>query len=497
MNSQYTLRHKGLSFLLICSVSLLFNASGSMRSSDGATLQQLAQIQTGSDALQQAEYEVIILTAPAGLTDTVGLGVGAGQAVGTGRIAGAADPDDTHALLWLKGSRVGVDLHPSNFRFSQAFDTDGQRQVGWGNGPPTGFYQHALLWQGSANGYVDLHPTSGNWTDSIARAIAGGQQVGNINYYFQTTYERIIIEHAALWRGTAQSAVDLHPSIRGIDRSYANDTDGSRQVGYGYFDIPNDPAPYRALLWSGTAASAVVLHPHGFTHSFAEGVSGNEQVGYAFNDLQSNDYSRALLWHGTAASVVSLNPTGYSGTVAWATNGTNQVGAGGTPSSPYQSHALRWTGTAQSVLDLHQLLPAEFSQGNSIAYDIDAAGNIVGLAQRPDGSTVGVLWRKVSATPTNVAPKVRITSPTGGSQFNGSTPIQLIARAVDQDGNVALVRFFANDRLIGTVRTGSANATYQFSWRARSAGDYRIRAQATDNRGASTLSPAVKVTVVP
>jgi hypothetical protein len=54
------------------------------------------------------------------------------------------------------------------------------------------------------------------------------------------------------------------------------------------------------------------------------------------------------------------------------------------------------------VVDLHALLPPEFSAGGSIAYDIDTAGNIVGLAQRPDGSTVGVLRRRtfVSQTPT-------------------------------------------------------------------------------------------------
>jgi hypothetical protein len=402
--SLYALCKKGLSLLLACSVGLLSSTTGSVGASDGALLRTSLPIQ--QPELAQSQYEVILLLpAPsAQLTDTVGRGVGVGQAVGTGRIAGAPYPEDTHAVLWPQGGGAAVDLHPSNFRFSAALDTNGQRQVGSGNGPPTGFNRHALLWKGSAASYVDLHPRNGNWTDSIARAIAGNQQVGNINYYFQTSYEQIIIEHAALWRGTPASVVDLHPSINGLKRSYANDTDGSRQVGYGYFSIPNNTSPYRALLWSGTAASAVVLHPAGYTHSFAEGVKGNQQVGYAFNTLRGNGYSRALLWRGTAASVVSLHPAGYSATTALATNGSMQVGSGGPPSSPYQSHALRWSGTAKSVLDLHLLLPAEFRDGNSIAYDIDAAGNITGLAQRPDGSTVGVLWRKISGTAATSAP---------------------------------------------------------------------------------------------
>jgi hypothetical protein len=403
MSQPHVILKKGLSLFLICSIFTL--SSFNQRS-----------FSTGIShrgALQTAEYEVIILTAPAPLTDSVAYGVRAGQTVGTGRIPGSTYPDETHAVLWPAGSTVGIDLHPTDFRYSQALETDGQRQVGSGNGPPTNFARHALLWNGSANNYVDLHPTTGTWNDSIARAIAGDQQVGNINFYYdgQDTSPLSIV-HAALWRGSAASVVDLHPtSIGGCGRSYGNDTDGSRQVGYCFFSNVDTTKPYRAVVWSGTAASAVILHPTGFTHSFAEGVSGNEQVGYAFNSLQGDGYSRALLWRGTAASVVSLHPTGYLATSANATNGINQVGSGSTSNNVSVSHALRWIGTANSVLDLHLLLPAEFSDGSSIAYDIDSNGNIVGLAQRADGSTVAVLWRKLSGTPLPTPTQTPISTP--------------------------------------------------------------------------------------
>ncbi|MFL6333111.1 MAG: hypothetical protein ACJ754_07180 [Pyrinomonadaceae bacterium] len=332
-----------------------------------------------------------MLNAPAPLADAEGRGAGAGQAAGTGRIPGSAYPTDTHAIFWPKLGG-GVDLHPPDFRHSAALGTDGLRQVGYGNGPPTQFARHALLWRGSANVYVDLHP-AGVWNDSVARAVAGGQQVGNINNYFYTTYERSITEHAALWRGTAASVVDLHPRGVGCERSYANDTDGRQQVGYGYFPSNANDAPYRALLWSGMAESAVVLHPPGYTHSFAQGVGGDVQVGYAF-DARSGGHARALLWRGTASSVVSLHPVGYVETSALATNGKLQVGFGGSPATGSRSHALLWSGTAESVADLHSLLPAEFAEGSSVARDIDAEGNVVGLAQRPDGTTVAVLWRR-------------------------------------------------------------------------------------------------------
>jgi hypothetical protein len=497
MKLRYALCKKRMAMLLICSVCLLLNMPGNVVSSGRTTPRPQAQIQQ-SDYAQQAaaEYVVILLPSPAQLTDSVGQGVGVGQSVGTGRIAGAASPDETHAVLWPPGGGAGIDLHPSGFRYSAALDTDGQRQVGSGNGPPTQFLRHALLWNGIANGYVDLHP-AGNWTDSVARSIAGDQQVGNINFFFQgneSSPQSII--HAALWRGTAASVVDLHPSGIGCQRSYANATDGSHQVGYGYFPTPSN-TPYRALLWSGTAAGAVVLHPPGYTHSFAEGVGGNEQVGYAYNTLQGDGYGRALLWRGTAASVVSLHPAGFLATSALATNGSQQVGFGGTPANPYQSHALRWSGTAASVVDLHTLLPAEFTDGSSIAYDIDALGNITGLAQRPDGSTIAVLWLRSSGT-TNTAPSVQIISPTSGQLFYGTSSIQMIAQAADNDGSIAQVEFFVDTTLVGTTNSGSGG-NYQYNWQMslRRPGKYRIRARATDNLGASTWSQIIIVRVIP
>jgi len=388
----------GLLFLIACSASLLFVTSGGVSISEGAVARPHSYAQLRAGVRQGADYEVVLLAAPVPLTDSEGQGVGGGQTAGAGRIPGSAAPHETHAVFWPRGGGDGVDLHPPEFRHSAALDTDGRRQVGHGNGPPTGFARHAVLWQGSAAAYVDLHP-AGVWNDSVARAVAGDQQVGNINNYFYTTYERVIVEHAALWRGSAASVVDLHPSGIGCRRSYANDTDGRRQVGYGYFPTQANKAPYRALLWSGTAASAVVLHPPGFTHSFAEGGGGDEQVGYAF-DAQSGGGTRALLWRGTASSAVSLHPAGYVATSALATNGSAQVGFGSTPADAPHSHALLWSGTAESVRDLHSLLSPEFARGSSVARDIDAEGNVVGLAQRPDGSTVAVLWRRNSRAPT-------------------------------------------------------------------------------------------------
>jgi hypothetical protein len=392
--------------------------------------------------LQVSAYQAVVLTAPDPLTDSVGYGLRNGQAVGTGRIPGSTYPDETHAVLWPPNTTVGVDLHPTDFRYSAAFDTNGTKQVGSGNGPPTNFARHALLWSGSANSYVDLHP-SGVWNDSVARAIEGDQQVGNINFFYQgneSSPQSIV--HAALWRGTAASVVDLHPSFNGCERSYGNDTDGSHQVGYCFFSIPNDPLTYGAVVWSGTAGSAVLLHPSGFTHSFAEGVSGNEQVGWGFNALEGDGYSRALLWHGTAASVVSLHPTGYLATTAYATNGINQVGSGSKLEDPSVSHALIWADTASSVLDLHPFLPSEFN--SSIAFEITPVGHVIGLAQRPDGSTNAVIWWKNSST---VPPTATRTQAITSTPVRTATPIRTVTptRTAAPTGNMLLNSGFEQD----------------------------------------------------
>jgi hypothetical protein len=63
-------------------------------------------------------------------------------------------------------------------------------------------------------------------------------------------------------------------------------------------------------------------------------------------------------------------------------------------------HALLWTGSAASVLDLHSFLPSAYL--GSAAIDIDADGNMIGSADLADGSGHAIMW--VSAVPEPAAP---------------------------------------------------------------------------------------------
>jgi hypothetical protein len=286
-----------------------------------------------------------------------------------------------HALLWSGPSGAVVDLHPTqfiDFSASSAWGTDGAHQVGSiGNDS----FQHAVLWNGTAASAVDLHPTNLSGFDySTAYGTNSGQQVGD--------GEGSVGSHALLWTGTAASAVDLHPTnLSGFATSNAYGTDGTRQAGFGAVGTEGN-FHYHALLWNGTADSAVDLNPTsliGIDASVAYGVNGTQQVGLGTGQLW-----HALLWNGTAESAVDLNPVDFDRSEALGTNGTLQVGGGQGFSG---TQALLWSGSAESAVDLHLLLPDAFKDsGYSLAYTIDAQGNIFGVAIDTAGILHAVEW---------------------------------------------------------------------------------------------------------
>jgi hypothetical protein len=83
-----------------------------------------------------------------------------------------------------------------------------------------------------------------------------------------------------------------------------------------------------------------------------------------------------------------LNPAGVTQSEALAANGSLQVGYG-------DSHAMLWSGTAASAIDLGSLLPFGWS---SEATAIDASGNIFGFTQNPSNRNYyAIEWSPVGA----------------------------------------------------------------------------------------------------
>jgi len=307
-----------------------------------------------------------------------------------------------------------VDLNPAGCSQSNAAGVSGGRVVGWAPSPPSG-NNHAGVWSGTAASWQDQHPadywrsfghgiagnTIGGWvgnlsgdractwnisdgtrvdlggsfTNSYVFGIAGNEQVGQV---ITTGY------HAALWRGTAGSFVDLNPA--GAAYSDAVNTSGEVEVGaYSAKSLPGKTDP-RACMWRGDAGSFTSLHPAGHAYSSAYDASGDQQVGMVDGC--------ASLWTGLASSWVNLNPAGCSSSEANGVSNGVQVGDAQGTATGNSMHAIMWTGTADSWFDLHSLLPAGYAA--SAAMSVDVVGDEIWVAgnagQNPYTSAHAVLW---------------------------------------------------------------------------------------------------------
>lgn len=122
-----------------------------------------------------------------------------------------------------------------------------------------------------------------------------------------------------------------------------------------------------------------------------------------------------------------------------------------------------------------------------------ATDNIGGVT---DSAVVGVV---VEAQ--NMGPLVALTQPQQCAVYNAGASIALRADALDTDGRVERVEFYAGSTLIGSVNnpnlyTDSTNS-YSFTWVNVPAGRHVITVLAYDNRGATAISSGLDVEVSP
>jgi hypothetical protein len=189
--------------------------------------------------------------------------------------------------------------------------------------------------------------------------------------------------------------------------------------GFSSVPLPNDalaldssPAANpnsQATLWQvSDPAQQAILGP---VPSMAVATDGFRQGGWAG--------SHAVIWSGTSASMVDLNPPGYFNTRVTAMSAEFQAGEGwfGAPANSPGStrHALLWKGSANSVVDLNQFLPPSTVAATITGADAD--GNIVGFMTTPTGQELGLLFTptpsqslaSLTLTPSNPAPGDTIT----------------------------------------------------------------------------------------
>jgi hypothetical protein len=270
------------------------------------------------------------------------------------------------APMWIATS-----LHPKGALSSMLHDTTGTEQVGV---VVFGDAEHAALWRGTAASFVDLHPPLA--TRSYALGASDGQQVGRAFINEKS--------HAMAWSGTAASARDLHPAAPENQASQLNGAAGTQQCGW----VFNGRA--RATVWSGSAPTAVDLHPAGATVSAAWATNGSLQVG----DATLNGVVSAGRWTGTSESFLLLAPDGallsrVHGIERSLQSDAQMVGEVQFPGvSP---HAALWKGSKESFLDLH---PAGATR--STAQDTDGHRQVGSV--RMGNSTRAALWHGSAET---------------------------------------------------------------------------------------------------
>ena len=339
-----------------------------------------------SPVFGQTRYTTIDLGLSPTARSTAGAKIGNGQQVGYSFMN-----SPVHALLWSGSASTVVDLHPSSLpagSTSAAYGVGGGQQVGFAN-------SRAALWFGSPDSYVDLHPAAG-FSDSTALMSNGSQQIGSGT----TTAGH---PHALLWSGSAAGAIDLHPTGGGWINSYGNAISGNFQVG----SIDGGSGQGHAVIWAGSPRIVADLHQSKYVYTEARAMYGNQQVGTG-NVMASAGHgfvttsNHALLWTGTASSLVDLHPAGFTDTFGTGAGVGKQVGFGMTPTSTNcppscsVNHALVWSGSTSSMLDLNQFLPAGYTDAQ--AYGIDPQGNIVGMASNDSAHN---LWHAVMWIPLN------------------------------------------------------------------------------------------------
>ncbi|MCC6358214.1 MAG: hypothetical protein IT450_05690 [Phycisphaerales bacterium] len=237
---------------------------------------------------------------------------------------------DNRACLWYGTPDSWIDLQPDDASVSIAFDTDGMEQGGIVR--LQGLDGHAALWRGSRDSFIDLHPSTITSRHSGVWGVAGGQQVGSTGWLF--SFDRY---RAAMWHGTPESYIDLTPSD--ASEAVAYDTNGTQQVGYAVLD---PPYYRRALIWNAAPDNVILLTPSG---------------------LRFDTEARSI----TADGAYQAGNYGTAGACAWNSSSSNRV-------------------------DLHALLPSEYSESKGLS--VSRSGrrvHVVGYGLRENHARA-LLW---------------------------------------------------------------------------------------------------------
>lgn len=207
----------------------------------------------------------------------------------------------------------------------------------------------------------------------------------------------VISASSALGAATAYVATDLHAAASAgtlsITLSSGTGVGGPRTFGYVNVRGSNFEEPH-AAMWTEDG-TFVDLNPPLTTFplpgqrvmSLLYGADDVHQVGEAVKGL---NHFHAILWSGTAASALDLHPTGFRESAAYSTANGEQVGYGSVFTWTDRYRALKWSGTPESVINLH---PLGFEHSEAVDTDgFSQVGHVRNGANPPSFLRHAALW---------------------------------------------------------------------------------------------------------
>jgi hypothetical protein len=206
------------------------------------------------------------------------------------------DPSGVTAFLWNQATGFTHFSPPDGYLKTEIYASDGNRQVGTVLKPmpytPSWGMTHAAMWSGSTNTFVDLHP-DGAGDNSWLYAVQGEYQGGAVAGWYGMN------PRPAIWRGTPESVVFLVPEPR-VSQGEVTGIAHPYQAGNQIFST-NGTA--KAWLWKGSHLLSVDLHQYFdqniYAASQAKGIWTDGEtihiVGVAWNDPVPR-HLHTILW---------------------------------------------------------------------------------------------------------------------------------------------------------------------------------------------------------
>lgn len=239
-------------------------------------------------------------------------------------------------------------IHPAWMEMSSYANGIGNGRIGGSATTPTvlpdgrTFYlSHPIVWDAQTRIPVDVTPPG-----SVGGGINDVEADQLVGWYWHTwncwsggQYWTCAWQSAGFWTApTYEFQESVHSSGAEYDQLYA--TDGQRTVGTLVFEYSEGNYTSQAHYWP-TPSNVINLHFSPAINTSASAVDGDRQFGSYYVQYGS---SHAVMWTGSASSHIDIHPEGFNSSSISAADDEQAVGTAG-------SHAGLWANGA--FVDLH------------------------------------------------------------------------------------------------------------------------------------------------